>query len=338
MGSDLSDDTETSFDRFALGKDVDGIKNLPRVATNMASSNAVRQSYSVKAKERFASFQDVISDSWSEARRVQDGFANSSLLVDTIKEIGTAASQTIASIASIRDWSDNKTQKKEANDVWRFAASSRDEDDNTVGTYDTIQEDNNMIRRLGSWNTINTFETSATTGTTGTYDTGFNTQLRYEDDDGNAIDPKLIEKAQKARGKRRPRRKKLVKFDYPPVKQLRQYQRPAPEHLPNLFFTEHELEEIEGDRFSTMSTDDIEIVAVVSKETESKKKKAFDKDMRPTKERRSTPIRRRHSDDDKDVNTEDDKDVNTEDAKSPGKKGRLVKGVQIFLRERSTGE
>mmetsp|Transcript_44326 Transcript_44326/g.44965 ORF Transcript_44326/g.44965 Transcript_44326/m.44965 type:complete len:420 (+) Transcript_44326:307-1566(+) len=62
------------------------------------------------------------------------------------------------------------------------------------------------------------------------------------------------------------RSKKVVKFDYPPIKSLRQYIRPDRADLPKLFFTEEELDQIEDDRYSTMSTDDIEIVAVSSKE------------------------------------------------------------------------
>jgi len=156
------------------------------------------------------SFHDILAKSMDEARRVQGNLSSSKLLSDTMREIGTAASQTVA---SIREWSGGTAggnHHNNSHEIWKYAVpSSRDyeEDDNTVGTYDTLQEENNMIRRLGSWNTINTIET------TGTLDTA---NVRLEDDDGNKIDPKLIEKAQKAREKRRPRRKKIVKFDYPP--------------------------------------------------------------------------------------------------------------------------
>lgn len=255
-----------------------------------------------------------------------------------------------------------------ANDIWKFAAGAKDDDDNTVGTLDTLQEENNQIRRLGSWGTVNT------SGTGCTNDTGFNSfeqgqtpreiNIDMEDDDGNTIDPVLLQKAQQAREKRTPRREKLVKFDYPPIKSLRQCPRPDPQDLPALFFTEHELDQIEEDRYSTMSTDDIEIVAVSSKLDESKPAKSrfknykspkaktgtnttFDSPQadhgattgreqpeigwKQTRGRSSTPHRRRNDDD------EEDADIPTHQSKSPSNNGRLVKGVQIYLRERSTG-
>jgi hypothetical protein len=257
-----------------------------------------------------------------------------------------------------------------ASDIWKFAAGSRDDDDNTVGTLDTLQEESNQLRRLGSWGTVNT------AGTGCTADTGFNSfepgptpdeiQINMEDDDGNVIDPVLLQKAKKTREKRIPRRGKVVKFDYPPIKSLRQCPRPDPEDLPRLFFTEHELDQIEDDRYSTMSTDDIEIVAVSSKaeETQSAKTKSntykspeakqgtqttFDdspatehsphnaRDQPETgwkqaRGRNSTPHRRRCDEDD-----DEEADFPTHQSKSPSSSGRLVKGVQIYLRERSTG-
>lgn len=257
-----------------------------------------------------------------------------------------------------------------ANDIWKFAAGSKDDDDNTVGSLDTLQEENNQLRRLGSWGTVNT------AGTGGTADTGLNglessgptpdeIHINLEDDDGNIIHPVLLQKTQQAREKRTPRREKLVKFDYPPIKSLRQCPRPDPEDLPNLFFTEHELDQIEDDRYSTMSTDDIEIVAVSSKgeETQPAKSKlnnykspkakqgvqtTFDDSppmehspcnprdqpetgWKQTRGRNSTPYRRRRDEDDEEA------DFPTHQSKSPSNSGRLVKGVQIYLRERSTG-
>jgi hypothetical protein len=255
-----------------------------------------------------------------------------------------------------------------ANDIWKFAATSREDDDNTVGSFDTLQEENNQIRRLGSWGTV------GTAGTNGTCDTGFQsiepmktpTEIRVgvEDDDGNAIDPVLLEKAQQTREKRQPRRQKLVQFDYPPIKSLRQCPRPDPEDLPALYFTEGELDQIEDDRYSTMSTDDIEIVVVADKNKTAKKGSKFknyksprsrrgagatfadspvDASLSPSagagreppetgykeaKTRPSTPYRRSQIDD-------DDPDFSPSDPKSPN--NRLVKGVQIYLRERSTG-
>jgi len=266
-----------------------------------------------------------------------------------MKEIGTAASQTFA---SIREWSGATGNPHNQHEIWRFAApSSRDEDDNnTVRTYDTIEEENNMIRRLGSWNTVNTMET------TGTLDTvNARGETRYEDDDGNIIDPKLLEKTQKARERLRPRRKKLVKFDYPPVKSMKQFPRHDPENLPNLFFTEQELDQIECDRYSTMSTDDIEIVAVTSKdvggkangarvrrkETRNKIDESRDPEtgLKSTSGRSSTPIKRRHEQSDCDAGNSEARSNENNHCKqeTSAKNDRMVKGVQIFLRERSMG-
>lgn len=255
-----------------------------------------------------------------------------------------------------------------ANDIWKFAAGAKDDDDNTVGTLDTLQEETNQIRRLGSWGTVNT------SGTGGTNDTGFNSleqgqtpyeiNIDIEDDDGNTIDPILLQKAQMAREKRTPRREKVVKFDYPPIKSLRQCPRPDPQDLPALFFTEHELDQIEEDRYSTMSTDDIEIVAVSSTADDAQPHKARFKHNKSPKARHgsqtplespsmerhvsngreqpetgwkqargrsATPYRRRNDEDDEEA------DFPTHQPKSPSSSGRLVKGVQIYLRERSTG-
>jgi hypothetical protein len=259
-----------------------------------------------------------------------------------------------------------------ANEIWKFAGGRRDSDENTVGTCDTIQEETNQIRRLGSWGTVNTC------GTGGTNDTGCNSceagQTPREincvvaDDDGNVIDPVLLQKAQKTRGRRTPRRHKLVKFDYPPIKSLRQCPRPDPADLPNLFFTEDELYQIEDDRYSTMSTDDIEIVAVSSNTEEREQIKPKHRKCKSPKaqagkqidfsetspeahcddsspreppesgwkkprERKSTPHRRRCEIDDEETEVVAHEQL----AKSPSSSGRLVKGVQIFLRERSTG-
>ena len=238
-----------------------------------------------------------------------------------------------------------------------------EEEQQSVGSYDTWDDENSTLRRLGSWGTVNTQETNGTMNTFGTLGTietvgtgdlslvgggpvstalalatakehdgttaprngevlqpgvsailaaaaaaaaaaadsssgggKYPKQILY-DDSGNAIDPLLIEVAikkqqqqqqqqqregghaagtaisadprgtkKKKERRRRRRRKKVVRFDYPPIKSLRQYVRPDPEDLPNLFFTEEELDQIEDDRYNTMSTDDIEIVAVSSKE------------------------------------------------------------------------
>ena len=261
---------------------------------------------------------------------------------------------------------------KGASDVWKFSGFDKEDDIISTGSFDTLQEESNQIRRLASWNTINTM---ATNGTNGTYETDVSLgteegppvgiKIGVTDDDGNAIDPYLLSKTQQTRDKRKPRRReKVVKFDYPPIKSLRTCPRPNPEDLPDLFFTEIELDQIEDDRYSTMSTDDVEIVAVDNKgpehHTEASKfskymtslksqKGAKFADSSPSrhsavdgrdppeagwrsiKERASTPMPRR---------SDGDRDSQISSAmppKSPMSSERLVKGVQIYLRERSTG-
>ena len=303
-------------------------------------------------KTEMGSFQNVLFESMDEAKRAQQGLSDSNLLFDTMKEIGTAASMTIA---SIREWSekqnetnnristtvsyDDQMPQKSSNvtsrenrghersksevilsALWGFRAGddsstavpefgeqSRDEDDYTVETLDTAQAENNQIRRLGSWNTVNTSETY------GTYNTGGNLET-YKDDDGNIIDQKLLQKAKESRYQR----KKSVKFEYPPVNSMKTFPRPDPESLPNLFFTEEELNQIEGDRYSTMSTDDIEMIAVTSKSQEEEKVSS------PTKKGSSGSLK------------EEEREKDRDGASSSRKKGRLVKGVQIFLRDRSS--
>eukprot|EP00980_Cylindrotheca_fusiformis_P017625 scaffold5529_cov117-Cylindrotheca_fusiformis.AAC.2 len=345
LSSSSSEDEPSSQLFLGDRKTSSVVDGLNRQKTTNTMSSASRSSRTNGG----GSFHDVLVESLAEASRFRGGLSGSNLVADTMKEIGTAASQTIA---SLREWSGGAQENSDKqNTIWKYAAPSKDDDcdddENTVGTFDTIQEENNMIRRLGSWNTINTMET------TGTFEVGTKTgEAECADDDGNAIDPTLLEKTHKSRGKRRQRRKKIVKFDYPPVKSMKQFPRHDPENLPNLFFTEQELDQIEGDRYSTMSTDDIEIVAVTSKKSESEISRPNDKGeetdtgksesgtgeeicnesrLCSTKERQSTPLRRRKEEDE----NENGDDMGTQ--KAHGKNGRMVKGVQIFLRERSMG-
>ena len=297
-----------------------------------------------------------------------------------------------------------------------------EDDDRSRATYDTWDEENSVLRRLGSWGTVNsqftagTAGTGATFGTMATYDTegpsvigpvsaaiakaaaakaaaegglavGPNgspqngdqlvlppgshhlrnsrsqtpTELLH-DDDGSLIDPALVEAAlkkqeAKKKKKRKGRRKRVVKFDYPPISSLRQYTRPDPEDLPNLFFTEDELDQIEDDRYSTMSTDDIEIVAVASREPDQGEGEEAGEDddaldakasakskeggMKSVKGRSGTPTRRRSSggESGSKKNTDEEGEEANEDADESKRSSprRLVKGVQIYLRERSTG-
>jgi hypothetical protein len=112
------------------------------------------------------------------------------------------------------------------------------------------------LRRLTSWGTIGTVDTSYSEATLG--------MLEHNvDDDGNPIDPKLLEKMMTSE-KRQSQRKRKVKFEYPPISSVRECPRHNVEDLPMLFFTEEELYEIEDDRECTEMTDDVEVVAVSS--------------------------------------------------------------------------
>ena len=62
---------------------------------------------------------------------------------------------------------------------------------------------------------------------------------------------------------RRRRRRKVVQFDYPPISSLKECPRIDPRDRNLLFFSEEELDQIEADRASTKTSDDVEIVAVV---------------------------------------------------------------------------
>jgi hypothetical protein len=136
------------------------------------------------------------------------------------------------------------------------ALRNHENDGDTIFTLDTATEDELLqLHRLASWETNGTNDTLETEAPTVD-------SKALVDDDGRVIPAVLIETAQKRREKRiRPR---LVRFDYPPITSLRECPRPNPEDLPDLFFTEEELDEIEADRSSSICVDDIEIVAVAS--------------------------------------------------------------------------
>ena len=143
--------------------------------------------------------------------------------------------------------------------------------------------------------------------------------------------------------------KKIVKFDYPPVKSMKQFPRHDPENLKNLFFTEQELDQIEYDRYSTMSTDDIEIVAVTAKNNggkacasklrNPKADDSRDPGLKSARDRDSTPIKRRPGNSNNIPGDYKRKNIDGKesDLKASTRNERMVKGVQIFLRERSMG-
>lgn len=135
-----------------------------------------------------------------------------------------------------------------------------------------------QLRRLTSWGTVGTYETAETYGTSPTKSAPGahrNANGVLEDDDGIPIDvhllqtrgKKMAENAKSAKNKTETRRKRVVRFDYPPISSLRECPRTQPEQIEDLFFTEHELEQIEDDRYSTISADDVEIVAISTSAT-----------------------------------------------------------------------
>jgi len=157
----------------------------------------------------------------------------------------------------------------------------------SVASWDTAAEDEAMqIQRLTSWGTFATFGTQNTEITGASLDTEATTNSYGEsnpyiaamqstaagvppegatlDDDGRAIPQALLEVRMKRRERKKIRRQRIVKFDYPPISSLREVSRPDPNMLPNLFFTEEELDEIEADRSSTNIADDVEIVALAA--------------------------------------------------------------------------
>lgn len=135
------------------------------------------------------------------------------------------------------------------------------------------EEEALQLRRLTSWGTVGTYETAETYGTGPSKTAMGITHGVVEDDDGIPIDVHLLQTRGKKivdAGKQKhteTRRKRVVRFDYPPISSLRECPRTQPDQIENLFFTEHELEQIEDDRYSTISADDVEIVAISTSTT-----------------------------------------------------------------------
>jgi len=142
------------------------------------------------------------------------------------------------------------------------------------------EEEQQQLRRLTSWGTVGTYETSETSGTPDTRNSHTNNPASratangvLEDDDGIPIDANLLRNKSKLNNaaakscSKKPRRKRVVRFDYPPISSLRECPRTQPEQIGELFFTENELGQIEDDRYSTISADDVEIVAISTSTT-----------------------------------------------------------------------
>ena len=132
-------------------------------------------------------------------------------------------------------------------------------------SYDDDYDEARQITRMTSWNTL---ETSATYQTNASFvsHAADNAVATVYDDDGNPIPTVLVDITKEMR-KKSTRRKRVVKFEYPPISSLKECPRPDPDDLPNLFFTEDELNQIEDDRRSTTTADDVEVVCVSSSES-----------------------------------------------------------------------
>lgn len=203
--------------------------------------------------------------------------------------------------------------------IFQFTESDSESDSETVLSIDSKEEEAMQLQRLTSWDT-NEMSSSMSLSISTIDGDG---PMKITDDDGNIIPPELVEKIQKQREKRRRRRKRVVRFDYPPIKSLRECPRHNPEDLQNLFFTEEELDEIEADRLSTIAADDIEIVAVGPTKSSS-----FDKP-----ERNSSQLGSSSS-----LNSPRQGNATFDQNESDSSDLRLIKRVQIYLRERSAGK
>ena len=214
-----------------------------------------------------------------------------------------------------------------------------------------------QMHRLTSWDTNGTFGTIGTHQSMIPFPEANGTSFQNAvDDDGNPINPRILEKAIESSQKRTVKRKRLVKFAYPPVSSLRQCPRAAEEDLPSMFFSELELDQLEDDRLSTFVADDVEIVAVASSlsEVDAPGQDILDD---PPREGRlgssyvSTPRRKKtphHTAFDESVSAPLSKPSRRPATPGPrskreetekvdhSKDKRLIKSVQIYLRERST--
>lgn len=168
----------------------------------------------------------------------------------------------------------NKEQQEETRHLWdpimmALGRGSYDDDESLYSLDTQAEDERQQLQRMTSWATNGSMETTGTIRTQGTCDTARThgevaTLDLPVDDEGNLIPQSLLDAAERRRQKRKARRKKVVKFDYPPIRSIRECPRAAPEDLPNLFFTEEELDEIEEDRENTKAADDVEIVAIDS--------------------------------------------------------------------------
>lgn len=118
-----------------------------------------------------------------------------------------------------------------------------------------------------------------------------------------------------------------VQFAYPPISSLREVPRTDPEELESLFFTTEELDLYEQDRRQTTTVDDVEIVAVSTSSLSAEENdfNSFGGYVPTPKKPRGRQVAR-----------ERPRRMLTPHGPRKTADGRLLKSVQIFLRERST--
>ena len=169
-------------------------------------------------------------------------------------------------------------------------------------SYDEEYDAARQLRRMTSWNTLETNATLDTANTGVSYlteGTDAPAQTIY-DDDGNPIPNILVDLTKEMRQKRT-RRKRVVKFHYPPISSLKECPRPDPDDLPNLYFTEDELNQIEDDRISTTVADDVEVVCVSSSESTESQQPPYEarplRELGEVDESDTTSLLHQHEDD-----------------------------------------
>jgi hypothetical protein len=141
------------------------------------------------------------------------------------------------------------------------------------------KEEAMQIRRLTSWGTVGTYETLDSAGYAFHSAYYKNNNVMATNNNHTPQGPpatttttvehsvKHLHLHTKAQTTPTSPRKKVVRFDYPPISSLRECPRTRPDQIGELFFTEHELEQIEDDRYCTISADDVEIVAISTSNT-----------------------------------------------------------------------
>jgi len=197
-------------------------------------------------------------------------------------------------------------QETESKNWETYSAETADDD-----------EEAEQLQRLTSWNTVDTlgstFTTDETVATMELQATA--SQEEYGDTE---INPQNSSDSNK-------QRKRVVRFDYPIISSLRECPRPDPQDLPNLYFTEEELGQIEDDRESTYTADDVEVVCVSGPPPSSNDKGGRGTPKAGTRKGSTSSL------------SQNDELSNKFASKADSEKRRKrhIKSVQIYLRERS---